>query len=248
MAVGDQGGPAPKKGLPIWVILGGGGAVGLFLYLRRRSATTAGTTSPLVPGVVTDPNTGLPVDPLTGLPYLSNPTSPPTNEGWFSAAAAWATRNGISPSLANQALYDYINGQVLNANESNVIDKILGGYGYPPTPLPFGGTPVLPKPTPSPPVTSAKAYITTSKVGGPQRQFGIPTQADVASGKWQGQLLAALQKYGLATKHGNQWFTTKKFTGDVRPLGYAKVFSYQPIVDSLVKYGVLTPVSVHQPA
>jgi hypothetical protein len=250
MAVGDQAGPAPKKGLPLWVIIGGGVGIGLFLYVRRKGAAGGGGPAPaLVPGVVTDPNTGLPIDPLTGLPYLANPASPPTNESWFNGAAAWASHNGISPSLANQSLYDYINGQILNPNESSVIDKILGGYGYPPTPLPFGGNPVLPTPTPSPPVQTTKAYITTSKIGGPARQFGIPTQADVSSGRWQQQVMATLAKYGLATRASNgQYYTTKKFTGNVRPLGYGSVFAFQPIVDSLVKYGVLTPVNVHQPA
>lgn len=149
MAVGDQPAAAQKGGLPLWVILGGGAALGLFLYMRRKSSSSA-TQSPLIPATVTDPNTGLPVDPLTGLPYITNPQQAPTNESWFNGALQWASHNGISASLANSALYKYINGELLNANESNVIDKVLSGFGAPPSPLPFGGTPVLPKPTPGP--------------------------------------------------------------------------------------------------
>jgi hypothetical protein len=168
MAVGDQGAAPAKGGIPMWAIIGAGAALGLFLYMRRRAAADGATSSPLVPAVVTDPNTGLPVDPLTGLPYVTNPQGPATNETWYSGAMQWASTHGISPSLANSALYKYINGQLLNANEAGVIDKVLGQFGAPPSPLPFGGTPVLPKPTPTGPTLPAirgafPEYISTAQ-------------------------------------------------------------------------------------
>lgn len=152
MAVGDQAGPAQDgKGIPLWVLIGGAVAVALFLWSRNRNkGQNTDTGASLVPGVATDPNTGLPIDPLTGLPYITNPQQPPTNESWVIGAESWASHNGISPSLANQALVDYLNGNVLNASESDVLNKVLGGYGFPPTPLPFFGNPVVPKTTPTP--------------------------------------------------------------------------------------------------
>ena len=240
MAAGDQAGPAPKGGIPLWLIIVGGGAVALFLFMRARSGQATGTGGSLVPGVTTDPNTGLPIDPLTGLPYVSNPQSPATNESWFNGALQWATTHNISPSLANQALYDYINGQLLNGNESGVIDKILGGYGAPPTPLPFGGNPVLPHPQPVP---LKQVLVSTSKLSGPTRQFVGP-QTPTPSADWLNQEFALLQKSGLAQRRGNQWFTTRKFTGNERPITWTTATPTQAIADVLVKYGVLAPVQV----
>jgi hypothetical protein len=158
----DQPGPAqPGKGIPMWVILGGVGVVVVFLYMRRKGgAGAAGTAAPLVPGVTTDPNTGLPVDPLTGLPYITNPTKPPDNNSWGLGAEQWLSTHGVSASLANQAIYDYLNGNLLNANESGAIDKVLAGYGFPPNELPFGGAPVLPKPTPTPAPKPGLPHVT----------------------------------------------------------------------------------------
>lgn len=148
----DQAGPAPEgKGIPLWVMIGGAIAVALFLWNRNKSAgQNTSTGSALVPGVATDPNTGLPIDPLTGLPYITNPQQPPTNESWALGAEQWLAKNGVSASLANQAIVDYLNGNTLNANESDALNKVLGGYGFPPTPIPFFGNPVVPKTTPTP--------------------------------------------------------------------------------------------------
>jgi hypothetical protein len=160
----DQAGPAPEgKGIPLWVIIGGVVAVAGFIYFRRKSSASGSTTTPLVPGVATDPNTGLPVDPLTGLPYITNPQQPQTNDSWASSALAWAEKNGIGAGLANQALFDYLNGNVLNGQEADIINKILSGFGNPPNLLPFqppagwGKPPVnppnlLPHQPPKPPV------------------------------------------------------------------------------------------------
>ena len=149
MAVGDQAGPASKGGIPLWVILAGGAAVGLFLWSRNRSKAAATSTgAALVPGVATDPNTGLPIDPLTGLPYITTPTQAPTLQSWATGAEQWLAQHGVSPTLANRTVYDYINGQLMDANELGTLNKLLGGYGYPSTDiLPTSGY-VLPPPTP----------------------------------------------------------------------------------------------------
>lgn len=147
MAAGDQGGPAPEgggKGIPMWVIIGGVVAVAGFLWFRSRSGTggASANTSALQPGVVTDPNTGMPVDPLTGLPYISGSGgSAQTNDTWAVAAEQWAIKNGISAALANKSIYDYLNGNSLTTQESDILNKILSGFGFPPNILPFFGSP-----------------------------------------------------------------------------------------------------------
>ena len=146
MADGDQGAAAPKKGFPLWIILAGGGAVALFLYLRRRSSTSAQTAQPLVPAVVTDPNTGLPIDPLTGLPFQGTSTQPQTMTDWIGKAEAWALGKHLNSGLVNKALFDYTNGNRLGPREAAIIDQILSAVGYPPDLLPFKG-PGLDNPT-----------------------------------------------------------------------------------------------------
>lgn len=149
----DQPGPAQGgKGLPLWVIIGGVVAVAGFLYFRHRSAASQAAIGTGTPGVATDPNTGLPIDPLTGLPYITNPTTPQTNDTWATAAEQWAVTHGIGAALANQAIYDYLNGNSLSTQESDILNKILSGFGFPPDILPFFGHPSQPKPTPAPPV------------------------------------------------------------------------------------------------
>lgn len=229
MAVGDQAGPAPKKGLPIWVIIAAGGVLALYLYERRKSSAGSVATSNLVPATVTDPNTGLPVDPLTGLPYTTTPTSAPDNNSWGLGAEQWLAQHGVSASLANQAIYDYLNGNLLNANESAAIDKVLGGFGFPPNELPFGGNPVLPKPTPTaapppgpphvnagqfPQFVSAIQHKLVALNGG-NVQGGAPVYALVNTGFGpvyeQGQAVANAQMYG------GQLYTLPEFKSYIVP-------------------------------
>lgn len=138
MAADDQGAAAPRKGLPLWVILAGGGALAFVLW--RYRGTSAATQQPLVPAVATDPNTGLPIDPLTGLPFQGTSTQPQSLTDWISKAEAWAAGQGhLNAGLVSKALYDYTNGNRLNEQEAGVLQKILTAVGYPPILLPWNG-------------------------------------------------------------------------------------------------------------
>lgn len=158
----DQAGPAPRRGIPLWVILVGGGGLALFLYMRYRNnaATSGSTLGAGTTGVVTDPNTGLPVDPLTGLPYVTQPTNTPISmSAWISQAYSALVAAGVDPAAASQALYDYTNAQSLSSQEASIIDKALGLAGYPPQTLPFFGTVPTTGPTKAP---ATSGFITTT--------------------------------------------------------------------------------------
>lgn len=234
MAVGDQAGPAPKKGLPLWVIIAGGAGIGLFLYMRRKNAAAASgaasSGSALVPATVTDPNTGLPVDPLTGLPYTTTPTAAPDNNSWGLGAEQWLTAHGVSGSLASKAIYDYLNGNLLDANESAAIDKVLsGGYGFPPNELPFGGNPVLPKPTPTAPPKPGPPHVNAGAfpqfisaiqhklvaLNGGNVQGGAPVYALVNTGF--GPVYEQGQAVQNAQMFGGQLYTLPQFKSYIVP-------------------------------
>lgn len=149
--------PPGKGGMPLWLILAGGAAVAVFLYVRHRSNAASsqlnsaglGTT-----GVVTDPNTGLPVDPLTGLPYISGGGSQQSGQTlaqWAASAEQVLVQNGISPALAGKAIYDYTSSNQLDSQEANAINIALGKIGFPPITLPFLGTVPTTGPTTTPP-------------------------------------------------------------------------------------------------
>lgn len=140
------GKPPAKSGrigpFPLWVWIVGVGGVALFFYHQRSAGGQAQTQTPLVGGVVTDPNTGFPVDPTTGLPYItSQPGSvSQTLDQWIKLAAAALTNAGVAPGSANSALYDYSQGNPLSPDEANIVNKALGLVGFPPITLPFFGT------------------------------------------------------------------------------------------------------------
>jgi len=158
MAVDQSPVPEGRKGgIPLWVILAGGGAVAILIWWRSRQSA-ASTTSPLVPAVATDPNTGLPIDPLTGLPYITNPgTATQTIAQWALSAYNALLAKGYSPALANQAIYDFTNGNPLTDAEAGAVNAALGQAGYPPIPLPFNGNlPVTPGNSPGSPSTASE--------------------------------------------------------------------------------------------
>ena len=231
MAVGDQAGPAPKGGIPLWMILAGGAAVGLFLWYRnRQTASTAGAPgTALVPGVATDPNTGLPIDPLTGLPYITTPTQAPTLQSWATGAEAWLSSHGVSPTLANKTVYDYINGQLMDARELGALNKLLGGFGYQSTDiLPTSGY-VLPPPTPTAPhpqppavphivasnfptfISAIQHKLTAIPAGGGVR-YGAPVYALVGKTPY-GPLYEQGAAVNQAQMFGGTLYTLPEFKG-----------------------------------
>lgn len=149
-------GPTRKVGpFPIWIWIVGIG--GIALVLRSRAKGQAAAPAPLTGGVTVDPNTGFPVDPLTGMPFTGTAanTTAPTLQDWIGKAYGALTAQGVSPALANKALYDYSSGNALDTAESGAINKALGAVGMPPITLPFFGTIPSnggqPTPTPKPP-------------------------------------------------------------------------------------------------
>ena len=163
MAVDQSPVPGRQGGIPLWVILAGGGGLALFLWWRNRQSSS-GTQQPLVPGVVTDPTTGLPIDPLTGLPYVTGGgTQTTTLQQWATTAYNdLMMQGGANAAAISQALYDYTNGNVLSDAESVIIHKALAAAGQPPQQLPFLGNANAGQP---PPPVKTITVSTPSTVG-----------------------------------------------------------------------------------
>lgn len=183
MADSDAGAPQAEGGgglggRPWWVYGVGVAAVVGFLYWRSKRAA-AGSSSSVLPGTtvapLVDSGTGAILDPQTGLPYLTSQgaanSSTLTMAGWLTAAQSALKTAGFSPALVQQALYDFLNGNTLNAQEGNVINRALGAVGSPPDLLPFLGN----IPNPKPPVPTPVTPI-PKPVPGPPHPAPKPTQ------------------------------------------------------------------------
>lgn len=144
--------PATRKigPFPLWVWIVGVGGVALVLYRKRAAAGQPQAQLPTPIGGAVDPATGLPTDPVTGLPFNTSQPSTVnmTLTDWVAHAFKALTGAGVSPALANKALYDYAQGNSLSDPEAGAINKALGLVGMPPVTLPFfgniptsGGTP-----------------------------------------------------------------------------------------------------------
>jgi hypothetical protein len=172
---------AQTGGIPRWVIYAGGAAalVGLYLWYRNNQANAAATATGTSGGAVApvvDPSTGGLIDPNTGLPYIGTQPPPPTdNSGWLLSAEQAAAHLGYAPGLVDQALYNFLNGNALNAAQSGVINTLLGKVGYPPIQVPFLGTPPATTPTPKPPVKPPKVKLPIVKNPNPRGLVPLPT-------------------------------------------------------------------------
>lgn len=149
--------PAGKGGLgkkigpfPTWVWIVGVGGVALY-YLRARSAAAQRAAGV---GTASDTLTaGAPID-SSGAPIGTTGTgaSGLDIDQWRAAAFKALVNAGVAPSLAEQALSNFLNQNALGPQQSAAIDKALGLVGAPPVNLPFYGTVPSPHgPTKKPP-------------------------------------------------------------------------------------------------
>lgn len=93
-----------------------------------------------------------------------------TNAQWEVAAVNYLTGQGVTPSLASSAIYTYIQGGSLTAQQQGYVNLAIEGIGAPPS-IPKAGPAPSPAPTPQPggtpvPAPAAPQYIQASKTLG----------------------------------------------------------------------------------
>ena len=250
-----------------WLIWGlGVGAVVLYLWYRKRNAASASNSVLSNPNVspMVDTGTGGLVDPLTGLPYLTSQaassSSTQTLSGWITAAQNFLKNSGYAPSLIEQALYDFQNGNTLTNQESGVVNAALGGVGYPPNLLPFLGNipnPQPPAPTPAPkpvpkpvPVNQKKGILPVPsgiKLNPGERFVGFTPSGGNGAGYWLTNLggvfsVGGAQSYGsfLGLPAG-----TRKGIGNFTGLDILAGGGYTEIAQGGQRY-TFTPTTLKQ--
>ena len=159
-ALAHKLGPFP---VGVWVLIVGGG---LYVGWRRRQnvapapAPAGSPSTPSAAGDVGSPD--VPVDASTGLPVDVVPYGPgigtidtgagaldgvstatPTggvpitdNGSWRVAAVEYLVSAGVSPLLAEAAVYHYLNGDALTSQQADAIDRAERKIGPPPDGLP----------------------------------------------------------------------------------------------------------------
>jgi hypothetical protein len=182
----DEGGAAPKKGIPIWIIIGGGLVVAYIIYRSRQNAAAQSSIYPGMGVTTTGTDTG--VNPVGGTAVV-----PKTMADWIAAAEAWARGNNFGAGLASQALYNYTHGLTLTAAQKNFIEKVIAGTGYPPDLLPIKSAPDTNPTSPKGPYFHANLWQWFGLQKG-ENYLGEPKTVTAAQGKG---LFALLGKVGL---------------------------------------------------
>jgi hypothetical protein len=176
---GGGGAAGMLSGLPPWAMYAGGAVLLYVLYraYKSRSApdTTGSAVGPVL-GLATDPSTGGLIDPLTNLPYAtSQPTSTQqTMDTWITSAFGALKNLGYAPALIQKALYDFTNGNPLDAKESAAINAAMGAVGQPPNLLPFFGS--IPSGVPAKPTKKPLAGYSWELVNNVWRQVRFGAQ------------------------------------------------------------------------
>lgn len=194
---------------PLWVWVVGVGGVALYFYRRNAAASSTGAQ---LPGV-TDTTTTSPGVDLTGQPLPGGTSGALSTADWANAVRAafkGGTLGNFNAGLVEQSIYDFLAGNTLNAQESNVISTALQKVGYPSDVVPFYGTFPTHNTTPPPVVhqgsPAPKANALTPIAALQETQTAIGTLA----GRYQvnlptGSALAALVKrlYGSVSPNAN---------------------------------------------
>lgn len=152
-------GPLPAGA---WIAVIGAGLA--LSYWRKRSGTQTATTQAV------DPTTAGFTDATLGNLATTTDTTGPTlttigdNVQWFRQAESQLIAEGDDPTLVDQALRDYIEGNPLTQQEQAVVDRALqltGPLPQPPPPAPVSQNPVGSAPTgtgaPTGPTTNLQA-------------------------------------------------------------------------------------------
>jgi nucleoid-associated protein YgaU len=170
MDLGKMYGPLP---LGAWVAAIGGG-LGIMVYTKRQSASTAAATAGSVP--LTDAN-GNPIDTSGGVGAggsgqwtdLTTPTNtsvaptPTTNDEWQVAAINYLIASGYNPTQADAAIRAYASGATPTISQWALVNAALAKLGSLPQPLPSTGA--TPPTTPTTDTTSVQ-YVRV--LGSPQ--------------------------------------------------------------------------------
>lgn len=217
-------GPLPTGA---WIAVVAGG-LGIMFYTRNHQSASVTDPTTLADAVGAGPSAFTAVSPTPSPP--SNIPSFTDNAGWSVAAIIWAIAHGIQPTIADAAVRNYINGlPPANAQQSAIIDQILGALGPPPTtlpPPPVQPPPIVPPPPPPhppPPVPHPHPHPPPPPPPAPPPATGKwfivtpwPTQNSTLSG-------IAQSAYG----NGAQWPTlfNANRVGVTRPDGSAGMIS-----------------------
>jgi hypothetical protein len=135
-------GPAPDNPftarlgpLPVWAWAAIGGVLVYLWYRHNKGSVQTQTEQP----------------PLTPEDLGTVATLSPTGQGqqfgttenWGASAVQWAVSHGISGTLAEQTVGDYLNGQMLSQQEEAALNQMIQAVGPPPVPIApvIGGTP-----------------------------------------------------------------------------------------------------------
>lgn len=141
-----------------WIIIAGGGAIVVYMIIRKRNA---GST-PLTTDSFTNPN----ADSISsqaggsssGTVNTANGTPNTfTNAQWALNASNGLIAGGDDPTTVSNALSKYMNGQSLSAAEAAIVAVAITTYGEPPQgvlPVTTGSTPSGPSNNGADPLTS----------------------------------------------------------------------------------------------
>jgi len=116
-----------------WIIIAGGGAIVVYMIIRKRNA---GST-PLTTDSFTNPNADSISSQAGGSSSgtVNTPSGTPntfTNAQWALNASNGLIASGDDPTTVSNALSKYMNGQSLSAAEAAIVAVAITTYGEPP--------------------------------------------------------------------------------------------------------------------